>query len=92
MVITMQSSLAATRLARFLSKHGISQDTVAQAVGTSQGQVSRWLHKGVVPDTPFQLALEAFTGGYVEPSHWLTVEQRKRLRAVQTFAADTEAA
>lgn len=57
-------------LSDFMAERGLSDETVAEAVGRNRVSVSRWRRRLVRPDWDAIEALKSFTDGVVTADDW----------------------
>jgi transcriptional regulator with XRE-family HTH domain len=62
----------ARRLAKWLERQGITQETLGGLLGVDQGHVSKWVRGVVVPRAPTRIRVRTITAGAV---YWYEKER-----------------
>ncbi len=78
-------SSGATRLRRFLKKHGITQIAAAKALGVSDPTIHDWLYEIKRPRAHHRQAIEVWTCGAVDEGSWMSADERDAMASVQPF-------
>lgn len=76
---------AAKKLALFIDKSGISHKRAAAAVDATHPALFAWLRGTAKPDAYRRALIEAWTGGAVRASAWLSEAERVYLRKIRPF-------
>lgn len=82
----LRATEGAKKLRRFLERNGITRRAAGLAVGATNPTVCDWVGGKKRPRESKRVDIEAWTGGEVPASSWLTKDERK-VRTVAPFRA-----
>jgi hypothetical protein len=64
------------KLNDWLKASGVSQSELARRIGVTRAAVNNWCLGKVLPNLFYALAIDAVTGGAVDPRSWLEPRDR----------------
>lgn len=67
---------AASKLARFRARHGVSLRLAARSLGVSAPTVLDWERGRKVPSPPLRRAILIWTDGHIREEEWMTPRER----------------